>query len=43
MLECARIGAQGLNLKVAFDLFERWDYRFTIESSAASIFEAWEF
>lgn len=43
MLECARNGAQNIDLKLAFDIFEHWDHRFTIESSAASIFEMWEF
>jgi hypothetical protein len=27
---------------VAFAIFENWDFKFTVESSAANLFNSWE-
>lgn len=42
MLECVRHSQHKRDVKLAFDLFGDWDYRFTLESQAATVFSAWE-
>jgi acyl-homoserine lactone acylase PvdQ len=42
MIKCAKIGAKGRDLSTAFAIFEKWDFKFTVDSSAANLFNSWE-
>jgi hypothetical protein len=42
MIKCAKVGAKGRDLSTAFAIFEKWDFKFTVDSSAANLFNSWE-
>ena len=43
MLRCVELGKRSdQDFSLAFSLFRDWDYRFTLESQAATLFAAWE-
>ena len=42
MLKCAIKGNRGRDIGQAIKLLQSWDYRFDLNSSAATLFQAWE-
>lgn len=42
MLECVKNGMKSRDMSIAFDIFEKWDHKFTLDSTAATLFTEWE-
>ena len=42
MLACVKTGNKGRDLGKAIHLFDDWNFKFDVESSAASLFTVWE-
>ena len=42
MLSCVKIGNKGRDLGRAIHIFDDWNFKFDVESSAASLFTVWE-
>lgn len=42
MLKCVKSGHKGRDLGKAIQIFDNWNYKFDVESSAASLFASWE-
>jgi acyl-homoserine lactone acylase PvdQ len=42
MLDCVKSGHKGRDLGKAIHLFDNWNFKFDVESSAASLFTVWE-
>jgi acyl-homoserine lactone acylase PvdQ len=42
MLNCVKAGHKGRDLGKAIHIFDNWNFKFDVESSAASLFSVWE-
>lgn len=42
MIKCVQSGMGSRDLTKALSIFNNWDYKFGLESSAATLFMAWE-
>jgi acyl-homoserine lactone acylase PvdQ len=43
MIKCVNLGNIGFDIDFALKILKNWDFKFTKDSQAASIFEMWEF